>query len=276
MVTPPPVTERILALLEGAAAETVLEAAAEVAAVRRLPLVGLIVEDVELLSSAGLPFAREIGRFSGLPRRLDADEVERRMRAEHERLRARLAEAAHRHGIVAELEIDRGQRVEAALARLSSADTLVIRRATALERPLALVEQVLIAAHCAVLLTGSRAPVLAGRGAPMALVEEENGAERVAASAADLARGHYRGVLLLHGPGDAGHAAAARAAGYLAERGVGAVSIELPRLDAAAVLTAVHREHPAMLCVARDSAVLGGGDGERLIESEDVVLAVVP
>jgi hypothetical protein len=276
MATPPPAAERILALLEGAAAEAVLEAAAEVAAVRRLPLVGLVIEDVELLSSAGLPFTREVGRVSGSLRRLSPAEVEARMHAEHERLRSRLAEAARRHGIVAELEVDRGQRVAAVLGRLGPADTLVVRRAAALERPLALVEQVLIAAHCAVLVAGPRVPMLAGRGAPMVLVEGEAGVERVVAPAAALARGHYRGVLLLHGPGEGGRAAAAAAAAYLAGQGLGAVSIELPRLDAAAVLAAVHREHPALLCIARDSALLAGPQGDRLAESEEVLLALVP
>lgn len=276
MTTPTPAAERILALLEGAAAEAVLEAAAEVAAVRRLPLVGLIIEDAELLSSAGLPFAREVGGVSGRLRRLRSDELEVRMHAEQERLRALLAETARRHGIVAELEIDRGQRVQTVLARLVPSDTLVVRRVAALERPLALVERVLVDARCAVLVTGARSPLLAGRGAPMALVEDEASAARVVAPAAELSRGQYRGVLVLHGPGDPGRAAAARAAAYLAEQGLGAVSIELSRLDATAVLAAVRRERPALLCVARDSALLAGPDGEYLAETEDVMLAIVP
>ena len=269
--------ERILALIEGAAAEATLEAAAELAAAHRLPLVGLVVEDARLLSSAGLPFAREIGLVSGVPRPLSTADVEARMHEQSERLRGRLGDLARRHGIVAELEVGRGPRVQTVLARLQPEDTLVVRRSGALERPFALFEGVLAAAQCAVLVTGARpGPPLAGDGAPMVLVEDERSAERVVSRAARLARGRFRGLVLLLAPTPRVVAAGRRLASRLADEGLAADTIELARLDAAAVLRAVRRERPALLCLARDSAILAGGEGERLAENEDVLLAVVP
>jgi hypothetical protein len=275
MARSPPGAERILALLEGTTSEAVLEAAAEIAAVRGLPLVGLVIEDAELLSSAGLPFAREIGRVSGQPRALSAATVEARNRAEHERLRARLTEIALRHHVVADLEIGRGRRVETVLARLSPTDILVGRRSGGVERPFALVERVLVAARCAVFVTGTLTPVLAGRGAPMVLVENLASVDRVVAVAAELARGHYRGLALLVPPSRAGAAVARRSAVRLADYGLQALSIELPRMDAATVLGALRREGSALLCVARDSALLVGTEGERLTENTDATLVVV-
>lgn len=276
MAQPPLDPERILALLEGATAEGVLEAAAEIAAVRGLPLVGLVIEDAELLASAGLPFAREIGRVSGHPRPLNAAAVEARMRAENERLGSRLAEIARRHDVVANLEIGRGHRIQTVLARLGPTDMLVGRRSGGVERPFALVERVLVAARCAVLVTGTRASVLAGNGVPMVLVEDMASVERVVAVAVALTRGHHRVIGLLIGPTRASATAARHAAARLADFGLQALPIELPGLDAATVLRAVRRERSALLCVARDSALLAGAEGERLAESEDVALVVVP
>lgn len=272
----PPGAERILALLEGATAEGVLEAAAEIAAIGGLPLVGLVIEDAELLSSAGLPFAREIGPISGQSRPLSAAAVEARMRAENERLRARLVEIARRHNVVAELQIGRGRPVQTVLARLGPTDMLVGRRAGGLERPFALVERVLVVARCTVLVTGTPAPVLAGHGAPMVVVEDIANADRLVAVAAELARGRYRAIALLVDPTRTSAAAARRAAVRLADYGLQALPIELPGLDAATVLRAVRRERSTLLCVAHDSALLAGAEGERLTGDDDVTLVVVP
>lgn len=272
----PPGAERILALLEGATAERVLEAAAEIAAIGELPLVGLVIEDAELLSSAGLPFAREIGPISGQSRPLSAAAVEARMRAENERLRARLVEIARRHNVVAELEIGRGKPVQTVLARLGPTDMLVGRRPGGLERPFGLVERVLVVARCTVLVTGTPASALAGHGAPMVVVDDIANADRLVAVAAELARGRYRTVALLVDPTRTGAAAARRAAVRLADYGLQALPIELPGLDAATVLRAVRRERSTLLCVAHDSALLAGAEGERLTGDDDVTLVVVP
>jgi hypothetical protein len=46
-------------------------------------------------------------------------------------------------------------------------------------------------------------------------------------------------------------------------------------MDAATVLGALRREGSALLCVARDSALLVGTEGERLTENTDATLVVV-
>jgi nucleotide-binding universal stress UspA family protein len=58
-----------------------LEAAAQLAERLQAELVGLFVEDVDLLHLAGLPFAREIGFPSATLRALDVTSMERSLRA---------------------------------------------------------------------------------------------------------------------------------------------------------------------------------------------------
>ena len=59
-----------------------LEAAAELAASLRAELIGLFVEDANLLRVAGFPFAREFGAYTAQAREIDAEHVARE-RAPH-------------------------------------------------------------------------------------------------------------------------------------------------------------------------------------------------
>ena len=169
--------ERVLVLLEGGG-DAMVEAAAELAAGRGLPLVGILVEDVDLLSSAGLPFAREIGLVSGRARPLSAAGIERWMQERSEQLRGQLQEIARRRGIEAALEVGRGRLAETVLARLQPDDLLVVRRTTWVRRPGGLVEAVLGGAACSVVLLGGSAPAPAAAG-PMVLLDGSDGAERL-------------------------------------------------------------------------------------------------
>jgi K+-sensing histidine kinase KdpD len=58
-----------------------LEAAAELAGRMQAELLGLFVENQDLLHFAGLPFAREVGFESAMRRTLDVESMERTLRA---------------------------------------------------------------------------------------------------------------------------------------------------------------------------------------------------
>ena len=70
---------------------TVLQAAASLAGKMEVELVGLYVENVDLLHLAGLPFAREVGVYSATMRRLDAAAMARTLRAHAKRAQEMLA-----------------------------------------------------------------------------------------------------------------------------------------------------------------------------------------
>jgi len=57
-----------------------LEATVELAAVWEAEVLGIFVEDVNLIKAASLPFAGEVGSHSGAFRRIDPDNVRRQRR----------------------------------------------------------------------------------------------------------------------------------------------------------------------------------------------------
>ncbi|MCS5560938.1 MAG: universal stress protein, partial [Marinobacter nauticus] len=72
----PAVARRILVLLDGSRRSlAALEAAADIARAQQAEVLGIFVEEVSLLRSAGYGFAREAGRSSGVARPMDVDAV---------------------------------------------------------------------------------------------------------------------------------------------------------------------------------------------------------
>jgi nucleotide-binding universal stress UspA family protein len=76
-----------------------LEAAAELAASLQAELLGLYIEDINLLRAADSPFAREVGHFSGSIRDLDSQRLQRQLRSQANRVRRRLSQLAERSQI---------------------------------------------------------------------------------------------------------------------------------------------------------------------------------
>ncbi len=101
-----------------------LEATVELAAVWEAEVLGIFVEDVNLIKAASLPFAGEVGSHSGAFRRIDPDNVRRQFRSQAERARESLTRAAVRHRVTASFRIVRGRVNEELLAALSQSDLL--------------------------------------------------------------------------------------------------------------------------------------------------------
>jgi nucleotide-binding universal stress UspA family protein len=116
---------RILVALDGS-----LESRAALAAAERLgvaagaELSGIFVEDIELLRLAGLPFAREAGVSSGVFRRLETTDIERRFRVAAERARETLREAALTGGLSSSFRVARGRVIPELLAAAEEADVV--------------------------------------------------------------------------------------------------------------------------------------------------------
>src|SRR3954469_15883401 len=92
-----------------AASETgiAIDTAARLAARWQVPLHGVFIEDEELISLAGLPFARQVTLGAGLEP-LTRDHVEDHFRAFAVRIQRELAAAADRYGAKWSFEIVRG------------------------------------------------------------------------------------------------------------------------------------------------------------------------
>lgn len=105
-----------------------LDAAAELAASLRAELVGLYVEDINLLRLADSPFAREVGLFSGSIRELDAQRLERQLRAQANRVRRRLSRLAERSQIRWSFRVARGAIDTELLSAASDVDLVILGR----------------------------------------------------------------------------------------------------------------------------------------------------
>lgn len=106
-----------------------LEAAVELAARFRAELLGLFVEDVNLLRLAELPFAREVGFFSATRRRLDTVEIERQLRARARRVQRTFTVTIERREVHGSFRVTRGVITSELLAAASEADVLILGKA---------------------------------------------------------------------------------------------------------------------------------------------------
>lgn len=117
---------RILVTLEAhPLARSAVDAAADMAARLQAELVALVVEDIQLLHFAAMPFAREVGHASAHRRELDVATMERSLRrlaADAERW---LAIAAARAPMQWSLRVTRGARVAEIVAAAHDADLIV-------------------------------------------------------------------------------------------------------------------------------------------------------
>lgn len=105
-----------------------LEAAADIAERTGSDALGIFVEELNLLRSAGYGFSREVGAASGISRPLDAAMAERRMRRLAKEVKDALARTVSHRGGRHKLSVARGQVVDEVLALAGPLDLLVLGR----------------------------------------------------------------------------------------------------------------------------------------------------
>jgi nucleotide-binding universal stress UspA family protein len=184
-----PTIRRILVALDASPhSQAALEAASELADVLKAELVGIFVEDVNLLRLAGLPFAREVGYPSGTDRPLDSPSMERELRIQAEQVRQTLAGVAVRRQIRWSFRVVRGQVATELLTAAQEADLLALGRAS-----WASTRRVRLGATARVVVAQAPHPVLLLQHGhticqPVQLVYDESpAAKRALATAAQLA-----------------------------------------------------------------------------------------
>lgn len=142
-----------------------LEASARLAAIMHAELVGLFVEDVNLLRLAALPFAREVRWSSSTRRSLDEARMERELRLLASQARRALALAAEEAETEWTFRVVRGVVAEEVLRAAMEADLLSLGRAS---RPLSRRVRLGSTAQAAA-VRGSRSVLLARKGADLDL-----------------------------------------------------------------------------------------------------------
>jgi nucleotide-binding universal stress UspA family protein len=106
-----------------------LEAAVNLATRFHAELLGLYVEDINLLRLAELPFAREVGQFSAVVRRLNVPEVERQIRVQTVRVRRIFESRTGRAQVQWSFRVTRGSVPQEVVTAAYDADLLVLGRA---------------------------------------------------------------------------------------------------------------------------------------------------
>ncbi len=117
---------RITVVQAPAGAMRALDALAEIAVALEAELLGLFVEDMELLYFARLPFAREISVSSAMSRALDPEAMERALRSKAEQARRALAAAAAGTPMRWSFRVARGFVADQVLAAVADADLVVL------------------------------------------------------------------------------------------------------------------------------------------------------
>jgi nucleotide-binding universal stress UspA family protein len=122
---PAPTGRRIVVALDASSrGDVVLEVAAELGVLLRWELLGLYVEDTNVLRATELPFVREIGAASGIVRDLTPLDVERQFQAQERRARQALAALAERSRVRWEFRVTRGLVLHALLASAEETDVI--------------------------------------------------------------------------------------------------------------------------------------------------------
>ena len=273
--------ERVIVLLDSSrAARVALDAAAELAARRHARLLGLFVEDIDLLRSASLPFGREIGFTSGRIRPMSTADMERRLRQQAEEARRLLAAVGRRRAVEWRLHICRGQVEGETLALTTPTDLLVLGRIdwarnTGL-RFGQLTVRIATTANCAVMVLG-KTPQPAQRSI-LVLYEESESGDRALATAAIMARDTRQELTILLPPSaEALVAGLEQAARKWARRHRMSVSfMRLPGTDAPTLVQALREVNGRVLVLSRTSHAVQNPASRSLLEEIVSPVVVVP
>ena len=273
--------ERIIVLLDSSrAARVALDTAAEFAARRGARLLGLFVEDTDLLRSASLPFGREIGFTSGRIRPMSTVDMERRLRQQAEEARRLLAAAGRRCAVEWSLHICRGRVETETLAITTPADLLVLGRidwARDTGLPFGqLTARIATTANCSVMVLG--ATPQAGHRSILVLYEGSESGERALATAAALARDTKQALTILLPPSAEGWVEELEetARSWTHRYKIPVSFVRLPGVDAAILVQALRQIDGRVLVLSRASRAVQHPASRSLLDEIASPVVVVP
>lgn len=273
--------ERIIVLLDSSrAARVALDTAAEFAARRGARLLGLFVEDTDLLRSASLPFGREIGFTSGRIRPMSTTDMERRLRQQAEEARRLLAVVGRRCAVEWSLHICRGRVETETLAITTPADLLVLGRidwARDTGLPFGqLTARIATTANCSVMVLGA-APQAADHQSIVVLYEGSESGERALATAAAMARDTKQALTILLPPSADWMEGLEETARSWARRYKIPVSfVRLPGVDAATLIQALRQIDGRVLVLSRASYAVQHPASRSLLDEIASPVVVIP
>jgi nucleotide-binding universal stress UspA family protein len=119
--------QRILVALDASSHSLAgLEAAVALASKLDAEILGVYVEDINLLRLAEMPFASELGQYSSRPRKLDTGQLERQLRIHADRARQALLEAAEAADLAWSFRVVRGSIPVELIAATQDTDLIIL------------------------------------------------------------------------------------------------------------------------------------------------------
>ncbi len=257
-----------------------LNAAAEIAARTGAEVLGVFVEERNLLRSAGYGFAREVGSSSGVSRPFDPVELEQRLQRLAGQARQALAGVVAHYGGRHALSIARGSVVEEVLALAGPQDLLVLGRVGWSSAPggrLGSTARGLFRRSPGRVLLWCDKQILP-QGRIVVFLNEHEDANRRAVMAAAEAVGHSRQpVTLLLGPGsDIPPEGLQR---IRQELGIPESDIRvgsLPATDPVTVARVLRQERAAQLVLSRECTLLREPGSDQLLLALNLPVTITP
>ena len=257
-----------------------LEAAADIAAFHGLELVGVYVQDVNLLRGAAYGFAREIGASSGMARPMDSGRLERRMQELAEQVRRSLEKLVAERELPGTLKLCRGLVLDEVLEQVRPEDLVVLGRAGWSAAPGArfgsTARGLVLRASGNVLLWSPR-PARSGRRLVVLVGDTRESRTRPLAVAAARVRQSPRPVTILvcsRAPVSPEEAESLKKP--LVSAGVDAEVQRLPEAGLAALRHYLRMEGAEELVISRRCSLSARLDLERLLVTLDLPVTVTP
>ncbi|HEY5682110.1 MAG TPA: universal stress protein [Sulfuricaulis sp.] len=265
-----PIRRILMAMDASVSGMAALESALALASQMEAEVLGLFVEDANLLRFAELPFAREVNLFSARTRRLDSGEMERTLRAQASRAEAALIEAAARQRVRCSFRVVRGDVTTQLLAASRDIDLVALGITRQQFRRISpTVRAIVSAAQSSVLLLPADAQVRT----PVAVVYDGSPASVRALSVARYLSQMQDSILIVLTTGKTGDPRA-EIADQLEGGGLTVRYSFLPEVDIAGVVQDAQQEAAGTLILCA-SLCLKEGTLEELLEQLDCTVLLV-
>jgi len=273
------IIRRILVALDASTHSlAALEAAAGLAANLGAELIGLFVEDENLLHLAGLPFAHEVRSPSASRRPMSSAQMEAQFRLQASQARRALAVAAERAQARWQFQTVRGQVTASVLAAALEADLLAMGR---ISRPLSRKSRLGSTAREASLKT--KGPVLlmqqgSDLSYPVLVTYDGTAAAHQALiTAAQMAKagGDNLGVLLIGESAETIQAFKEEVASQLAVQNIAATYHWLPQATVGKLAEVIHAAEDCVLVLGGDNPLLEAEAIQDLLDETDCPVLLV-
>lgn len=254
---------------------TALDAAVEFAALFDTELLGIFVEDVELLRLADLPFASEVASFSASIQPLDAERLRLQLRAVAERSRRALAVSAERARVRWSFRVARGSVAAAVMEGVGGRDLISFGRLgwSRLGKPLGSTARAILSearASTLVLQLGRRI------GAPLcALYDGSKAARRGLDAIARLARGSPATVVIVAADESVAERLEREAEEILQAQGIAAEVRRVSGSNRETIRAAIRAVGAGLVVLPIDGAIATGEEVVDLLVDLDVPVLLV-